>query len=95
VFVKLQNGSQVEIAYNNNLNPYRNQYFLGPFSYAQNASLFKSIPIREAVRLRFEVDFFNVFNAQGLNQPSTYGISSLATSNKAPRAVQLTLRLFY
>ena len=96
VFITLQNGSVVQTALNNNLNPYRNQYFLGPFSYTQNASLFKSIPIREAVRLRFEVDFFNVFNAQGLNQPAApYGISSLATSNKAPRAVQLTLRLFY
>ena len=95
VFITLQNGSTVQTALNTNLNPYRNQYFLGPFSYTQNASLFKSIPIHEAVRLRFECDFFNVFNAQGLNQPSTYGISSLATSQQTPRTIQLTLRLFY
>jgi hypothetical protein len=95
VFITLQNGSVVQTALNTNLNPYRNQYFLGPFSYAQNASLFKSIPIKEAVRLRFEADFFNVLNAQGLNQPGTYGISSLQTSAKSPRQIQLTLRLFY
>jgi hypothetical protein len=95
VFITLKNGNQVEVPLNTNLNPYRNQYFLGPFAYAQNASLFKAIPISEAVRLRFEVDFFNVFNAQGLNQPATYGISSLQTSAKSPRALQLTLRLFY
>jgi hypothetical protein len=95
VFITLQNGSVVQTQLNTNLNPYRNQYFLGPFAYTQSALLYKSIPIREAVRLRFEADFFNIFNAQGLNQPGTYGISSLQTSAKAARQIQLTLRLFY
>lgn len=95
VFITLANGSVVQTALNTNLNPYRNQYFLGPFSYAQSALLYKNIPIREAVKLRFECDFFNVFNAQGLNQPGAFGISSLQTSAKTPRQIQLTLRLYY
>ena len=95
VFITLKNGSVVQTALNTNLNPYRNQYFLGPFSYSQSASLFKAFSITERARLRFEMDAFNVFNAQGLNQPATYGISSLQTSAKAARQIQLTLRLFW
>ena len=95
VFITLKNGSVVQTAMNTNLNPYRNQYFLGPFSYNQNASMFKSFDFTERVRLRFESDFFNVFNAQGLNQPGNFGISSLQTSAKGARQIQLTLRLFW
>ncbi len=95
VFITLKNGSVVQTTLNNNLNPYRNQYFLGPFSYNQSASLFKAFNITEQVRLRFESDFFNVFNAQGLNQPGAFGISSLQTSAKGARQIQLTLRLFW
>ena len=95
VFITLKNGSVVQTPLNTNLNPYRNQYFLGPFAYAQSALLFKAFNITEQVRLRFESDFFNVFNAQGLNQPGANGISSLATSAKAARQIQLTLRLFW
>jgi hypothetical protein len=95
VFITLRNGSVVQTALNTNLNPYRNQYFLGPFAYNQSALLYKTIPLREQVRLRFEADFFNVFNAPGLNQPATFGISSLQTSSKAARSIQRTLRLFW
>jgi hypothetical protein len=95
VFITLKNGNVVQTPLNTNLHPFRNQYFLGPFAYQQNANVFKSIALTEHTRLRFEADFFNVFNAQGLNQPNASGISSLQTSAKAPRAIQLTLRLFY
>jgi len=95
VFITLKNGSVVQTALNTNLNPYRNQYFLGLFAYNQSATLFKAFSITEQVRLRFESDFFNVFNAQGLNQPAANGISSLQTSAKAARSIQLTLRLFW
>jgi hypothetical protein len=94
IFITLKNGSVVQTQLNTNLHPFRNQYFLGPFSYGQNATLFKSFSITESTRLRFEADFFNVFNAQGLNQPIN-GISSLQTSARSPRQIQLTLRLFY
>ena len=94
-FIPLKNGQVVQAALNTGLNPFRNQYFLGPFSYSQNASMFKSFNLTEQVRLRFESDFFNVFNAQGLNQPGAYGISSLQTSAKAARAIQFSLRLYW
>jgi hypothetical protein len=94
-FIPLKNGSTVQTALNTGVHPHRNQYFLGPFSFNQHATLFKSIQFREGVRLRLEADFFNVFNAQGLNQPGTYGISSLQTSPKSGRAIQLALRLFW
>lgn len=95
VFITLKNGNVVQTPLNTNLNPFRNQYFLGPFSFGTNATMFKSINLTERTRLRFEADFFNVFNAQGLNQPNASGISSLQTSANAPRSIQLTLRLFY
>ena len=85
----------VQTTLNTNLNPYRNQYFLGPFSFNQNASLFKSFNFTEQVRLRVEMNFFNVFNAQGLNQPGAYGISSLQTSGKGARVIQFGMRLFW
>jgi hypothetical protein len=95
VFITLKNGNVVQTPLNTNLNPFRNQYFLGPFAYGQNAILFKSVNLTEHTRLRLEADFSNVFNAPGLNQPNASGISSLQTSAKAPRAIQLTARLFY
>ena len=95
VLITLKNGNTVQTPFNTNLHPFRNQYFLGPFAYNQNASMFKNINLNERIRLRFSADFFNVFNAQGLNQPNASGISSLQTSAKAPRSIQLTLRLYY
>ena len=95
VLITLKNGNVVQTPFNTNLHPFRNQYFLGPFAYNQNASAFKSVNLTERIRLRFSADFFNVFNAQGLNQPNASGISSLQTSAKAPRSIQLTLRLYY
>ncbi len=95
VFITLKNGSVVQTALNTGLNPYRNQYFLGPFSYSQNAVMFKNFFFSESARARLEADVFNVFNAQGLNQPGTYGISSKQTSAKSARAIQLGVRLFW
>jgi len=95
VFIPLKNGTTAQTALNTGLHPHRNQYFLGPFSYGQNASLFKNFRFTEQMRLRFESNFFNVFNAQGLNQPGTFGISSLQTSAKGARVIQLGARLFW
>ena len=93
VFIPLKNGTVAQTTMATNLDPSRNQYSLGPFSYNQNASLFKTFNVTERVRLRFQADVFNVFNAQGLNQPAVSGISSLATSQNTPRQLQLILRL--
>ena len=60
-------------------------------------SLFKVFPITERMRLRLNVDAFNLFNVQGLNNPSssdgTLGAAPQYTSSKnTPRQLQLTMR---
>jgi hypothetical protein len=94
VSVPLQNGTSVRIAYNNGLNPWRNQVIPGPWAWTVNTSLFKVIPINDRLKLRFNMDFFNVFNHPGtpLPNPDT-GIISLQNSNNAPRQLQWTVRL--
>jgi hypothetical protein len=77
-----------------NLHPWRNQYVPGPWDFGLDASLFKNTRITENVWLRFNADFFNVLNNQGLNQPDPMtGIVTLRTSRNVPRQLQLTLRL--
>jgi hypothetical protein len=52
------------------------------------------IPINDRLKLRFNMDFFNVFNHPGtpLPNPDT-GIISLQNSNNATRQLQWTVRL--
>jgi hypothetical protein len=61
-----------------------------------DASLFKVLPITERIRLRFNADFFNVFNHPG-NPDSVSGTGLLSTqsSGQTPRQMQLTLRLIW
>jgi hypothetical protein len=80
--------------------PWRNQYKMGPFNWVMDASLQKYFNITEKVRLRVNVDFFNVFNVQGLNPPNSEGIVSLSNSYNPnsqtgfkPRQLQGSLRL--
>jgi hypothetical protein len=91
--VKLADGSTVTTPLNTNLNVLQNQYALGPWTFNMDASLFKNISITERVNLRFNADFFNVFNMPGLIQPTAEGIVSKQTSYNTPRQLQLTLRL--
>jgi len=94
VDVRLNNGSVQRINLNTNLHPFRNQLVVGPRSWGLDASLFKHTPINEQLVLRFNVDFFNVLNMPGLNQPDAgTGILSLRNSANSPRNLQLTLRL--
>jgi len=57
----------------------------------------KFFQIREKLRLRLNVDLFNVFNRQGFNVPNAEGISSLGSSYSGfafrPRQMQVTMRL--
>lgn len=94
VDVPLKNGTKQRIAYDNGLNPFRNQYIPGPWNWQVNSSLFKVIPINDRVRLRLNLDAFNVFNMPGtpLPNPAT-GIISLQNSDNTPRQLQVTLRL--
>jgi hypothetical protein len=94
VWIPLNGGGVQRAVYNDNLNPWRNQWRLGPWQWFQDASLFKFIGITEQVNLRFNVDFFNVFNHP--NNPTNVaanGFLSTRNSGSAARVTQLTLRL--
>jgi hypothetical protein len=94
VWIPLNNGRVQRTTYQDNLNPWRNQYVLGPNQWFQDASLFKSVTLHERVTLRFNVDFFNVFNNP--NNPTSVavtGILSTRNSGSAARVTQLGARL--
>ena len=98
VYIKLTNGTNQLVAYNTGLNPFRNQYRLGPFNWDQDASIRKTFSITESghVTLRVALDVFNVLNNQGLNTPGTNGIVDTNTSFGAygfqPRQLQGSFR---
>lgn len=93
VWIPLSNGTVQRTAFNDNLHPWRLQYIPSSLQWNVDASIFKAIPIRESMFLRFNVDFFNVFNHPG--NPSgiaSTGILSTRNSGVAPRVLQLTGR---
>jgi hypothetical protein len=97
VVIKLKSGANQRVTYDTGLHPWRNQYRLGPFNWTTDASLLKFFNLKEGLRLRVNVDLFNVLNTQGLNPPGSDGIASLANSYGGfgirPRQMQLTMRL--
>ncbi|HEY2932664.1 MAG TPA: hypothetical protein VGK99_13040, partial [Acidobacteriota bacterium] len=96
VYLVLNSGNRVRVNYDTGVHPWRSQYLLGPFNWITDTSLLKFFPIKERLRLRVNVDVFNVFNRQGFNTPNSEGIvslgSSYAGSGFRPRQMQLTLR---
>lgn len=94
VWIPLNNGTTQITGYNNNLNPYRNQYATGVRQWNLDASIFKNFPIHERALLRFTADFFNVFNHPGNpNSIGGDGFLNTRSSGNAPRTLQLGLRL--
>ena len=94
VFIPLKNGTQQRVAFDNGLNVWRNQAVLGPWLRSVDASLFKVIPLKERLKLRINMDFFNVLNQPGTALPNaTTGIISNQNSTNAPRQLQGTVRL--
>ncbi len=102
VDVPMQNGTQQRVAYDTGLNPWRNQYIPGPWAWTVNSSLFKVIALTDRLKLRLNMDFFNVLNMPGrqiesnpgVPTPSlSSGVISLQNSDNAPRQLQWTLRL--
>jgi hypothetical protein len=90
------NGTPTIVAYNNSMNPYQNQYLLGPFEWGVNGSLWKQFTLHERARLQFHLDAFNALNHPGNAVPSgTDGTQSLASSYFSARQLQLTLRLVW
>ena len=94
VFVRLNNGTNQLVNYDTGLHPWRNQAMPGPWLTSLNASLYKTVPISERVKLRINLDAFNVLNQPGLVLPdSTTGILSLRTSGQGARVLQYGARL--
>jgi hypothetical protein len=93
VYVTLKNGARQLVNYDTGLNPYRNQWFEGPWLTNLSASVYKTVPITEKVRLRINLDAFNVLNQPGLPTPTSEGIISLRTSAQGARVLQYTARL--
>jgi hypothetical protein len=94
VFVPLNNGTLQRVDYDTNLHPMRNQYFAAPRQWLMNASAFKSVQLKEGVFLRFNIDFFNVFNMPGTAMPNVNtGIITNQFSDNSPRVLQVTGRL--
>ncbi len=94
VWIPLKDNTVQRVDYNNNLHPWRNQYLPSVLQWGLDASLFKNIPIREPINLRFAADFFNVFNHPG--NPNTVGgdgFLNTRSSGQSPRILQLSLRL--
>jgi hypothetical protein len=96
VFIPLDDGTTTKVAYNNNLHPWRQQYFNGPRTWNLDGSLFKNIRIGERLTARFNADFFNVLNHPGNpTGVADTGILSTQSSGNSAREVQFTLRLLW
>jgi hypothetical protein len=94
VWVPLKNGTLQRTTYDTGLYPWNNQYLPSVLQWGMDASLFKRIAITERCSLRFNADFFNVFNHPG--NPSgvgSNGVLSTRSSGQGARQLQLTLRL--
>lgn len=74
-------------------------YFTGPALYDTDLSLFKTTSITERVRLRFELEAFNVWNSVNRIVPNNNASpgSGLGVFNNAfpPRTVQYALKLMF
>ena len=94
VWVPLKDGSVQRTTYDNGFHPWRQQYFGGVRQWGLDASLYKNIPIRERLAVRFNADFFNLFNHP--NNPtgvSSEGLLATQNSGSSARVMQLSLRL--
>jgi hypothetical protein len=84
------------------VNPFGRTILRGPMDFDSDISLFKILPITERVNLRVNVDAFNAFNIQGLNNPSStdgttcYSAGGVGCSSRnTPRQLQFTVRLSF
>ena len=96
VWIPLKNNTVVRTTYNPNLNPFVNQWFPSVRQWGQDASLFKVIQFKERYTVRFNADFFNVFNHPGNpNSVTGDGVETVRSSGNSPRTVQLSLRFTF
>ncbi len=93
-WIPLDNATVQRVSYDTGLHPWRNQYFPSVRQWGLDASVFKVVPITEAVNLRFNADFFNVLNHPGNpNSVGGDGFLNVRGSGQSPRVLQLSLRL--
>jgi hypothetical protein len=73
----------------------------GPSFYNIDASVFKEFPLREAMRLQFRAEAYNLFNhAQFANPSSGNAVGNtnftvISASRNQPRILQFALKLYY
>jgi len=94
VWVPLKDGTLQRTSYDTGFLPWRQQYRPGVRQWGVDASLYKSVRVRERMTVRFNADFFNVFNHP--NNPtgiSGEGLLMTQNSGSAARVLQLSLRL--
>jgi len=95
----LANGQQVTTAFSpgpSGVRPYNAMVLQGPKNFQSDISIYKEFAITERVRFRLNVDAFNGFNIQGLNNPNVVdGIQSLQSSYWTPRQIQFTGRISF
>lgn len=72
----------------------------GPGVEQEDLSLFKSFPLRNALRFEFRAEFFNAFNhpsfanpSANIAEPGAFGKSTATTTN--PRTFQLAAKFFF
>ncbi|HVX65231.1 MAG TPA: TonB-dependent receptor [Bryobacteraceae bacterium] len=93
VVFHLSDGSS-EKAGKSDLNPFRNNHLASSWLKNTDASLFKTFPLTERMRLKVQCDFFNVFNMPGNEYapPDDTGVITTQYSKNAPRQLQLSAR---
>ncbi|MGE5644253.1 MAG: TonB-dependent receptor domain-containing protein [Acidobacteriota bacterium] len=69
-------------------------FFRGPGAWNQDISVFKTIPIRESLRVRFTADFFNALNHPVDVAPNAEtGLQDLSIQANDPRIIQFSARV--
>jgi len=96
VFIPLKDGTMYRGSYGG-LFPLQNQWVESRGLWTLSASLFKSFPIREQIRLRVQWDVFNPTNSPQQPQLPSNSLGILYTylSGTAARSMQFTARLIW
>ena len=92
VWIPLTIGTVQRTTYDDGLPPGRSQFFPAPLQWFQDASLINSTRLTEQVTLRFNMDFFHVFNHP--NNPTAVartGVLLTQSSGSSARVTQLRL----
>lgn len=99
VLVPLKNGNSVLTGYSpgpSGVNPYSMTVLQGPKNFQTDMSIYKIFDLSERWKLRLNIDAFNAFNIQGLQNPNTSdGVQTFQNSYWTPRQIQLTARLSF